>query len=107
MNGENTLRHFILRGYNWSLWTRYKLYLEKEDPSFPVLNLDDLTKRILDKCADPTRTGSWDRRGMVVGNVQSGKTANYTGLINKATDAGYKMVIIIAAAIAAFLIFNK
>ncbi|MBK9765326.1 MAG: hypothetical protein IPO87_18820 [Flavobacteriales bacterium] len=33
---------------------------------------------------------------MVVGNVQSGKTANYTGLINKATDAGYKMVIVIA-----------
>ena len=81
---------------DWSLWTRYKLYLEKEDPSFPVLNLDDLTKRILDKCADPTRTGSWDRRGMVVGNVQSGKTANYTGLINKATDAGYKMIIVIA-----------
>jgi hypothetical protein len=58
--------------------------------------LDDLTKRILDKCADPTRTGSWDRRGMVVGNVQSGKTANYTGLINRATDAGYKLIIVIA-----------
>jgi hypothetical protein len=33
---------------------------------------------------------------MVVGNVQSGKTANYTGLINKATDAGYKLIIVIA-----------
>ena len=33
---------------------------------------------------------------MVMGHVQSGKTANYTGLICKAADAGYKVVIIIA-----------
>src|SRR3989304_5950078 len=33
---------------------------------------------------------------MVVGHVQSGKTANYTGVICKATDAGYKLVVIIA-----------
>ena len=33
---------------------------------------------------------------MVVGNVQSGKTSNYTGLISKAVDAGYKIVIILA-----------
>ena len=33
---------------------------------------------------------------MVVGHVQSGKTANYTGLICKAADAGYRLVIVIA-----------
>ena len=33
---------------------------------------------------------------MVVGNVQSGKTSNYIGLITKAADAGYKVIIIIA-----------
>ena len=36
---------------------------------------------------------------MVVGHVQSGKTSNYVGLINKATDAGYKVIIIIAGTI--------
>ena len=81
---------------NWELWDRYKLYLRAKDGSFPVDSVDDLTDKILDKCVNPKRKGSWDRRGMVVGNVQSGKTANYTGLINKATDAGYKLIIVIA-----------
>ena len=33
---------------------------------------------------------------MVVGNVQSGKTANYIGLISKAADAGYKVIVVLA-----------
>lgn len=45
---------------------------------------------------DPTREGAWDRRGLVVGHVQSGKTGNYTGLICKAADAGYKIIIVLA-----------
>jgi len=81
------------------LWNRYKLYMSKEDPSFPVNDLDDFTDKILDKCVNPIKKGSWDRRGMVVGHVQSGKTSNYVGLINKATDAGYKVIIIIAGTI--------
>lgn len=80
----------------WNLWDRYKLYLRAKDGSFPVDSVDDLTDKILDKCVNPKTRGSWDRRGMVVGNVQSGKTANYTGLINKATDAGYKLIVVIA-----------
>lgn len=80
----------------WELWNRYRSYLKINNASFPVDNLDDQTDKILDKCINPKTPGSWDRRGMVVGNVQSGKTANYTGLINKATDAGYKLVIVIA-----------
>jgi hypothetical protein len=36
-----------------------------------------------------------DRRGLVVGQVQSGKTANYTGLVCKAADAGYKLIVIL------------
>ena len=33
---------------------------------------------------------------MVVGHVQSGKTANYIGLACKAADSGYKVIIILA-----------
>jgi hypothetical protein len=84
---------------NPELWNRYKLYMSKEDPSFPVNDLDDFTDKILDKCVNPKKSGSWDRRGMVVGHVQSGKTSNYVGLVNKATDAGYKVIIIIAGTI--------
>jgi len=78
------------------LWNRYRIFMSQKDSSFPLDNLDDITDKILDKCVNPKAKGRWDRRGMVVGNVQSGKTANYTGLINKATDAGYKLIIVIA-----------
>lgn len=51
----------------------------------------------MDSLWDPSNkseSDQWDRRGMVVGNVQSGKTANFTGLICKATDAGFKVIIL-------------
>jgi len=58
--------------------------------------LDQSSDTILGLLEDPTREGSWDRRGLVVGHVQSGKTGNYTGLICKAADAGYKIIIVLA-----------
>ena len=54
---------------NPELWNRYKLYMSINDPSFPVNDLDDFTDKILDKCVNPKKQGSWDRRGMVVGHV--------------------------------------
>jgi hypothetical protein len=84
---------------NFELWNRYKLYMSQNDPSFPINDLDDFTDKILDKCVNPKDKNSWDRRGMVVGHVQSGKTSNYVGLINKATDSGYKVIIVIAGTI--------
>ena len=84
---------------DFELWSRYKSYMQENDPSFPINDLDDFTDRILDKCVNPKEIKSFDRRGMVVGHVQSGKTSNYVGLINKATDAGYKVIIIIAGTI--------
>jgi hypothetical protein len=84
---------------DFELWNRYKLEMQKNDPSFPINDLDDFTDKILDKCVNPKEIKSFDRRGMVVGHVQSGKTSNYVGLINKATDAGYKVIIVIAGTI--------
>jgi hypothetical protein len=83
----------------FELWNRYKLYMQEKDPSFPVNELDDFTDKILDKCVNPKLNTSWDRRGMVVGHVQSGKTSNYVGVINKAVDSGYKLIIVIAGTI--------
>jgi hypothetical protein len=84
---------------NFELWNRYKLFMQNNDPAFPINDLDDFTDRILDKCVNPKINQSWDRRGMVVGHVQSGKTSNYVGLINKAVDSGYKVIIVIAGTI--------
>ncbi len=82
----------------WQFWRRYEQYLEQEKhlPQLIVSRLNSLTDRVLENLEDPTRRGPWDRRGMVVGQVQSGKTSNYTGLICKAVDAGYKLIIVLA-----------
>ena len=78
-------------------WDRYKrLLIEKKFSSQVVATLDNVTDRILGLLENPLKPGPWDRRGMVVGHVQSGKTANYTGLICKAADAGYRLVVVIA-----------
>ena len=78
-------------------WDRYRRHLIREGfPTASVTALDDVTDRVLGLMQDPERSGAWDRRGLVVGHVQSGKTANYTGLICKAADAGYKVIVVIA-----------
>ena len=82
----------------WSYWDRYKYYLLniKNLPLAVVENLEDTTDAVLGRLERPLRDGQWDRRGMVVGHVQSGKTGHYTGLICKAVDAGYKFIVVLA-----------
>lgn len=78
-------------------WDRYrKLLQSKRLPGDVVTGIDTVTDRILDRMGNPHDEGEWDRKGMVVGHVQSGKTANYTGLIGKAADAGYRLIVVIA-----------
>lgn len=82
----------------WNFWQRYESLLETEKgfPPNVVRALDTLTDDILSRLENPERQAPWDCRGMVVGSVQSGKTANYCGLICKAIDAGYKLIVILA-----------
>lgn len=78
-------------------WRRYRTYLaeEKNFGEKELDSVDEQTDTVLDRIEDPTKQGIWDVRGMVVGSVQSGKTANYTGVIAKALDAGYKIIIVL------------
>lgn len=80
----------------WNFWNRYVSFINKKIAPDTLNKLDNLTDDILDRIANPLTPGSWDRRGMVVGQVQSGKTSNYIGLINKAADTGYKLIIVLA-----------
>ncbi len=78
-------------------WKRYKRLLVANGlPPDVVTKLDLGTEQILSRLGNPKQADAWDRRGMVVGHVQSGKTANYAGLICKAADAGYRLIIVIA-----------
>jgi Z1 domain len=83
---------------DWRFWRRYERYLEEQAglPPAAVKRLDEITDQIISRFEDPARPAAWDRRGLVVGQVQSGKTANYTGVICKAIDAGYRLIIVLA-----------
>lgn len=78
-------------------WARYRQLLLQKGMSPNVIRAtDEVTDKVLDRLGNPRDLSSWSRRGMVVGHVQSGKTANYTGLVCKAADAGYRLIIVIA-----------
>ncbi|WP_176155096.1 Z1 domain-containing protein [Burkholderia vietnamiensis] len=84
------------RKRNWRYWQRYREWQEPRLPWSAIDSLDASTDDVLGLLEDPTRPGNWDRRGLVVGHVQSGKTGNYNGLICKAADAGYKIIVVLA-----------
>jgi hypothetical protein len=79
-------------------WPRYEKYLlaSKNWPRNTVESIDNTTNEILKGIGNPKSNQTFDKRGLVLGYVQSGKTANFTGLINKAFDVGYKLVIVLA-----------
>ena len=77
-------------------WDRYRQLLAEQLGRQVLTTFDSVTDRVLGLLENPQKEGRWDRRGMVVGHVQSGKTANYIGLVAKAADAGYRVIIVIA-----------
>jgi hypothetical protein len=79
-------------------WNRYKTYLEEVKGWNPRVtgNLGRISDEIIDYLGDPTSDSPFQRRGLVLGDVQSGKTANYTAICNKAADTGYRVIIILA-----------
>ena len=77
-------------------WTRYREFLVANGwPPLVTATLDRATDEFLDLLGNPADTGAWKRRGLVMGDVQSGKTATYAALMCKAADAGYGMVILL------------
>ena len=84
---------------NLKFWDRYRKYLFERknwEKSAITKSISNPTDMLLNAIADPNRAVAQEKRAMVVGYVQSGKTANYIGLINKALDAGYKYIIVMA-----------
>ncbi len=83
----------------WSFWERYKKYLREKQKYQPgvIFQLDKSTDEILDNLFDPSWVDiNFSKKGLVVGQVQAGKTSNFSGLICKAVDAGFNVVIVFA-----------
>lgn len=84
-----------------SYWDRYQRYLLEEArmPSQVVDKIGEAADEIMDSLADPQLDTNFSRKGLVIGAVQSGKTSNYIALMNKATDSGYKVIILLTGTI--------
>ncbi|PCN43648.1 endonuclease [Brevibacillus laterosporus] len=87
--------HDLMGSFFWSRYQRYLLEIKKW-PVESVRVIDESTSEILRMLGNPNNHIPFDKRGLVLGYVQSGKTANFTGLINKAYDLGYKLVIVLS-----------
>lgn len=82
-------------------WERYRTYLYKYSGfnSDVVSAIDESTDEMMDLLGNPMAESDFKRRGLVIGDVQSGKTSNYIALMNKAADAGYRIIILLTGTI--------
>ena len=78
-------------------WDAYRGQLMREGwAETSLLQLEISTTSVIERLTDPSRREAYQSKGLVVGYVQSGKTANFLGVIAKAADAGYKLIIVLA-----------
>jgi len=84
----------------WTYWDSYVQQLKSDNFPAPVIRtLDEDTDNILTECGNPSSPNSWRIQGLVMGDVQSGKTASYCGLITKAGDSGYRFIVLLTGTI--------
>jgi hypothetical protein len=79
-------------------WDSYRCYLVDRKQWEPknIAALDVASTEVVERLCDPMAAKLRPTKGLVIGYVQSGKTANFTGVIAKAVDAGYRLVIVLA-----------
>lgn len=84
--------------HTWEFCERYRQYIEdvKLLSRQAMFRLGQSTDRVLNQPEDPRRAGYRHRYGLVVGQVQSGRTGNCIGLARKAADTGYKLIVVLA-----------
>ncbi|MCX6021977.1 MAG: Z1 domain-containing protein [Chloroflexi bacterium] len=82
-------------GFYWPAFVQY-LQNTQHWPPESILSLGETTTAVVQRLADPSQSAPYQAKGLVVGYIQSGKTANITGVVAKAADAGYRLIIILA-----------
>lgn len=95
-DSEHQVGWYLANENDGYFWNRFRTYLNKKW-SVPVVDrLHKTTDDIMDDLGDPKSEAPFQRRGLLLGDVQSGKTATYTAICNKASDAGYRVIIVLA-----------
>ncbi|MEY8570632.1 Z1 domain-containing protein [Brevibacterium linens] len=97
-----TARRKDLRELGWysgapegGVWAKLRSRMAAGGLADAVESIDRSTEEIVASLAEP-RVDEDNRLGLVIGNVQSGKTANYSSVIAKALDSGYKFVLVLS-----------
>ena len=107
MAGNRVLRHAVIdeSAYQGSMdmptsamsgaqWCRYLDMLQRKN-AFGIDELSRTTEEVCSLLALPNQPGA-RRKGLVMGNVQSGKTRHFSGVIARAVDMGYRFVIVLS-----------
>lgn len=84
-------------GVDWANWRAHERYLRAQ-PKWKPQQVDSVAEeslRIIGKTT-PIRYAEFQCRGLVVGYVQSGKTANFTAVAARASDVGYRLIIVLS-----------
>lgn len=84
-------------GTEWANWGHHEAFLRSQQ-KWSQEQIDSVAAeslRIIGKTTPITRP-EFQCRGLVVGYVQSGKTANFTAVAARAADVGYRLVIVLS-----------
>ena len=90
---------------NDEYWPAYEVLLEQKGWGEAIGEIRSTTLALMDRIPDPNKAVPNNSHGMVVGRVQSGKTAHFTGVIARAADKGYNFIIKYMALITCKLYF--
>lgn len=82
---------------SWNYTSRYFRQLNKTGRSDAIITeTARSSEEIIGKLGDPSSLDKFYKKGLVVGEVQSGKTGNFNAVINRAVDCGYVLIIILS-----------
>lgn len=79
----------------YDLYSRLVLGSQMKLSAENVRQIDGITSSILDYMGNPRSGEAYKTYGLLMGEVQSGKTAIFTGICHKAVDAGYRLLIVL------------
>lgn len=91
---------------NWFVQTRVERGTERFDAYEKYLNhvsgysnkviisISNSMDKVMNSIGDPLSEANFFKKGLVIGDVQSGKTGNFIALMNKAADAGYNVIVV-------------
>lgn len=92
---DHRARGWYLPNPDGPVWSQLRESMQNSGLKSAVDSIDEASDSVVAAMAEPNQQGD-KRQGLVIGNVQSGKTANYAAVIAKAVDANYKLIIVLA-----------